>query len=557
VAVAVARRKEFAVRLLWNLVLTTIIAALVTGCNEAPLQSGPFPQGRIEGTVRTGIEPVEAKVRATLVAARGDAAQFDVQVANNGTYVLDVPAGQYTVGVIVRGGYQVDYDYSTTGLRAGEAPPDTMLVDPVHSPVQVDFDLASMQIRLDLAPELNSEYAYVVLHRPGPQQRTLRPFVFQYGAEIRNGIADILAQGILPGTYKLEAIVGRRIYLCDCPYDGEHFWLPSVPDSSTALGVEVAPDQVVAVEGGVGPAPARLQGRISGAWQELGVEAPSLSLLALDSTVVRGERRIGNDGNFDERLYVPRPIKLAVLHQGIVSWIGGTSFETATVYDPQPGQTVSNIALVESGAMVEVNGEGDNFGFTKLQFYDAATMRLAAEWNSLSSSSLRRIPVPNLRPGNYRVFVDFYLRGYSQWAPQWYDRVDDPRDARVVTINNDGEVVRIPLVMQDGATISGTISRPGRETEEMLIYVTKAGDPTGWGSRYVTDEGSFVFQGLPNGNWKVGVSSQGRRNPDNPTPAPDTVWYPGTSSWHAARTITVRNFQNVTGISITLPRPRQ
>ena len=522
------------------------------GCSDNPMQSYAVPAGRIQGVVRLGVTPVQAKVRATLVASRpGDAAQFDARVASNGSYRLDVPAGRYVLGIMLRSDTHVDYEYSATGLQAGDAPPDTLLVDSTNSPTEVDFDLASLSVHLDLPRELDGERALVVLHRWGlPPAQGFRSYLFRYQAEIQNGVADILARGVLPGTYQLEVVIGL--------YGGEHFWLPGVRDPGASPLVEIAPNQLVMVAGAVGQTPARLQGRISGAWEELGLTAPSLSLFALDSTVVRGERQVSQDGSFDEHIYLPAPVKLLVTHDGVTQWVGGSNFEAATVFELQAGQTISGIQFVESGALVEVSGEGYNLALTIVQFYDATTMSLAAEWKSSFAPSPNVIAVPNLRPGDYRVHVDFSLRGFSKWTPQWYDRAVDPVRARIVTIGGEGEVVRIPLVMQQGGTISGVLGGPGLGTDDVIIYVTAADDPSGWSNRWVpAGRQSFTVEGLPNGQWKVGASIPAGNNADRPTPAPGTIWYPGTTHWQSARVITIRNFEDVTGIEISLPSPRR
>ncbi len=540
-----------AIRVHGLLAMGTLALLCSGGCGDDPLQYCEVSAGRIQGFVRLGVTPVQAKVRATLVASRpGDAAQFDAEVASDGSYELDVPAGRYVLGIMLRSETHVDYEYSVAGLSAGEAPPDTLLVDSNHSPLEVDFNLASLGVHLGLSPELDGEAALVILHRldlpPAPASRS---YLFQYQAGIHNGAADILARGVVPGTYKIEIVIGRRYY-----FDGEHCWLPGVRDPGASPTVEIAPNQLVQVEGGVGSSPARIQGRITGAWEELGITAPSLSLFALDSTIVRGERPVSDDGSFDERIYLPAPVKVLVVHDGVTQWVGGTTFEAASVFDLQPGQVISGIHFVESGALVEVTAEAYSLVFISLQFYDATTMGLAAVWTSSMAPSPDVIAVPNLRPGNYRLHVDFSLRGFSKWTPQWYDRAVDPRDARIVTIGSEGEVVRIPLVMQEGGTISGTLSGPGYGTDDVLIYVTQADDPSGWSHRLVpAARESFTVEGLPNGRWKVGASFRAGNNPDHPTPAPGTVWYPSTTDWRSARVISIRNFEDVDGIEISLP----
>jgi hypothetical protein len=542
-----------------HLVAISVVAALWTGgcADNNPMQTCPVPGGRIEGIVRLGMTPVGGTVIATLVAGRpGDAARFEARVANDGSYAMDIPAGRYVLGVSLHGAHNPDYEYSAAGLRAGEAPPDTLVIDSTHSPIGVDFDLASLQVFLNLAPELDGQHAQVILHRLGmPPPQPDRAFLFEYTSQIENGGASIVAQGVVPGTYRLEIVTGSWV---GDGYEGEHFWMPGVRDSSASPPVELHSNQVATVLGSVGTTPARIQGRISGAWEDLGIGAPSLSLFGLDSTIVRGERPVNQDGSFDEGIYVPASVKLLVTHAGIAQWVGGTTFDSAAVFDLQPGQTISGIEFVESGALIEVTPQNLDFASITLQFFDAATMTLEAAWNSQIAPSPSRLPVPNLRPGNYRLLVDLSLRGYSKWIPQWYDRAADPLDARVVTIHSEGDVVHVAVVMQDGATISGTISGEQSETDQFMIYVTQADDPSIWALRSLpSSSASFTILGIPNGSWKVGARRRADYDSGSSTPPPDTVWSRSASDWRWARIITIHDAEDVSGVEIVLPTGRK
>src|SRR5262249_33281339 len=315
--------------------------------------------GRIEGYVRDGLTPVQAFVRATLVPSRsGDAARFDVKAANDGSYQLDVPTGRYVLGVLARNQYEVDYEYSAAGLRAGDAPPDTLLVTSTATPIHADFDMASLRVHLELSPELDGESATLVFHRVGaPPPDPSHAYLFEHDENIQDGVIDPLIRGILPGTYKLEVVLAPTYYQCPCPYEREHFWWPGVQDVAASPSIELGGARVGAVSNRLGPAPARIQGQITGAWQNMGIGQPLLGLFGLDSTVVRNVHSVSSDGSFDERVYFARPVKLLVWHAGIGQWAGGSTFEAATVFDLHAGQVVSGVRYVESGAMIDVSND--------------------------------------------------------------------------------------------------------------------------------------------------------------------------------------------------------
>jgi hypothetical protein len=142
-----------------------------------------------------------------------------------------------------------------------------------------------------------------------------------------------------------------------------------------------------------------------------------------------------------------------------------------------------------------------------LRFYDAATMQLAAVWEGYVIQPTN-LSIPNLRPGTYRMQVDFAPHGYWNWAPQWFDRASDPSQARILTIGT-AQIVDIPVRIQSGATISGNVLRPGREAQQVRVYITRAEVSDVWGSVYTYD-GDFQFRAFP---LDVGRSVQVSRGP--------------------------------------------
>ena len=448
----------------------------------------------------------------------------------------------------------ITYEYSASGLRFGDAPADTLIADSKHSPAAVDFDLSSLRLHVDLSRDLDGESGTLQLHRRGASASIPWPTnVRTGGGTISGGGLDVELTGVLPGWYKFELVVGRRGYRCNCPYDGEHIWIPGVRDSAAAPWIEVPANQTPEITARVGSNPARIQGRITGAWLDFGLGPPSLSLFTPESTLVRGERPVAADGSFDLPMYLPGPVKLLVTHEGVDQWIGGPHFAEATTFPLETGRTISGIQFIESGLFMEVAVPYFRIEWTWFRLYDAATSTLAASW-LLQNASEPRLAMPNLRPGTYRMHIEPELRGFLPWAPQWYDRAISPAGATPITIAHEGDVVRIPVVLEKGGTISGTVREIPGVRVDYFVYITRADDATRWGYTFAhRDRPSFVVKGLPDGDWKVGVRRQSTPPTYPDQPPRDTVWYPGTTTWEAAQAIATRGFEDVTGIEISMP----
>jgi hypothetical protein len=470
---------------------------------------------------------------------------------------MDVPAGRYIVSLGSEYG-SIAYDYSRNGLLYGNRPPDTLLVDEGHSPLAVDFNLASMRVQLDVSPHLDGEWGGIRLFlrdgtEPAPWQRSYQRLG---SAQILNGGLSVELSAILPGQYKIQVVLGNRVYadFGTTQYGGEYLWMPGVRDSAEATWTSVSADQTVDVQGQLSSQPARIQGEIRGAWRNLGLGQPSLALVNPDSQLVRGFRIIGSDGRFDEEIYLPEPVKLAVGQDRVVQWIGGDSFETAQVFDLSPGGVTSGIVFTQSGILIELQAPYTTVDFASVRFYRAADMTLAAEWSPTQSGFGPMLPIGNVKPGSYLVQIEPSLRGWYPWVAQWYDRSYAASRATPVTISSLGEVVQLAITLERGGTISGTVHDSQLVEEGYSFFVTTANDPQQWGSHYTFDKmGGFIILGLPDGDWKIGVL----REHQYPDVAPEeTIWFPGVSEWNSAGIIATSGFGDVTGVDIVMPAQR-
>lgn len=107
------------------------------------------------------------------------------------------------------------------------------------------------------------------------------------------------------------------------------------------------------------------------------------------------------------------------------------------------------------------------------------------------------------------------------------------------------------MTLEEGGRIGGEVA-DAPSSSGYLFYLTRADDSARWALGYggLTNQ-EFDFEGIPEGDWKVGAWPNGGGYPEE---APsNTVWYPSTLDWGDAGTISIRDGSTVTGILITLP----
>jgi hypothetical protein len=215
------------------------------------------------------------------------------------------------------------------------------------------------------------------LDRLGPAPR-FRPVNGSVGA--RDG------QGLEKGARRR---LPRCEGLCYCPYDGEHVWYPGVRDSSEASWISVGTDSAVALSIDLPTEPARIEGEITGAWLDLGrTLPPELALISPDSMTIMGPRVVGDDGSFGVNIHLPGPVRLRVTQDGVEQWIGGPTFEEATTFDLEMGETISGVELVQCGMRLSVDAPVRNLGGVAIRFYDPVSLTLVTTYSSGSELSL-------------------------------------------------------------------------------------------------------------------------------------------------------------------------
>ncbi len=520
-----------------------ILLLICSGCDDAENPcSQAVPAGCIQGFVYSGGLPIKAVIAAVpIVNGTAMNSVFQTEPNNTGSYSMDVPEGTYVLQLQIQ--YtNVIYNYA-----------DTIFVDGPHSPIVADFHFGGIAFEFNMSENLDGERVEVSLHRrneygDGPGIS----YLDRASERIEAGQAIIYMQCVLPGEYQIEVVLGRRHYLCNYPYDGEHIWLPETREPDDAQWYEVVVDSTLHFNEEFALEPARIEGRISGAWLDMGLSpAPDLSIVDPDSATVMGRRRVNDDGSFAIDIHLPGPVKLLATHYGIEQWIGGHSFDEATVFTLQLGETTSNIELIQSGLRLALDVPEDFLGSARIHLYDPINLNLLAS-GVLTRSSSSYAGLPNLWPGDFLIQVSptagYWERG--SWRTQWFDRVTEPLQAQVISIPSEGTTVNLNLVLEMGGDISGQILQDSDPPKSYYIVVSSADETVLLDYEFAYHgHAEYYFPQLPDGEFKIGafLANEDWNYPQAP---PSTVWYPGTTDWSAASLVEILDAASVSGIDI-------
>jgi hypothetical protein len=536
-------------RTVLSLGLPCLLVLLAVGaCDDTPDPCRPeVPAGRIQGRVTPDGIPIDGEIIARRAAdGRTATAEFVTQVDDRGDFSLDVPEGDYTIRLEV-GLYYARYSYAEPEPSYGNIPPDTVRVDLTTSPVVIDFHLGAVTMDLELPGGLDGVDSKVFLHRRGAEHVNFNAsYLDEAYAKIENGRLGLRLGAVLPGEYQFEILMGT--------YQSERFWWPATHERNAAPWYEVAADSVLSLSNEITHEPARIEGRVTGAWQDMGLSPPTVYMVTPDSATTVGIWTLSLSAEFEADLFVPGPFKLGVFQGGDSGqWIGGPGFDDATLFDPQPGETISGIELVQSGLLFRVGAPEPQAGWVRCELYDPVDLRLVSA-SSIYLGFTRTLSLSNLWPGEFLVRVspgEGYV-GDVAWRPQWFDRAESAAQAQLITISHAGEIVARDLVLELGGVIGGRVEF-SEEVSFCYVAVTPADDPLSWAyDSFYTSGSAFRFQGLPDGDFKIGAWA-GQWSWDGGPPPEGTIWYPGTTDWSGAGIIEIRDAGVVSGIVIEIP----
>ncbi len=517
------------------------------GCDDpVDLCEPGVPSGVLQGRVRSGGLPLEATVIARYLdddfQTSGD---FKSVPDASGFYSLDLPQGRYTLQLRLNRGR---YEYSHLGLSYGQFPPDTLEVDGANSLLNIDFDLGGVTLDLEFPDYLQGQDGGLFLFRWEEGEWVDDDSLVDSGfGEIAGGRLEVTIAGVLPGEYRVQAGFGCGSRYCSDDSYGEVFWMPGTHDIEESSLYVVGPDSVSTLTGSLFGEPARLEGRVSGAWLSLGFEEnPQLSFVTEDSLLTLRRMWVAEDGSFSAGFLLPDPVKLMVSQGGIDHWIGGPGFAEATVFSPQPGETISGIEFVQCGIHLVVDDSGLPLHGGRVRVYDGTGSNLVTEVPSYARTD-RHIAIPNLWPGEYLIHItpDYWSMGSTEWRPQWFDRADDVAQAQPVVLASAGEVARRDVVMELGGKILGSVTRESDPVIGYRLLVYPADADTTWAEDHVWQEG-FAMMGLPDGDYVI-AAVPWLTEPNDP------VWFPSTLDRAEAQVIEIRDASVFEGADIILP----
>lgn len=524
------------IRRLWPglLVLLLTVLTLSTGCDDDEVICQPLvPAGRIQGWVHTGMPISQCTVRAVETTTSID---YTVTPGANGAYSLDLPRGQYELQVLFPGGR---YAWTAQGLSWGQWPADIITIDADHTLITADFILGSLTLVCEVPSELEDDVD-LILHPREPlvADYPLRPVL---GGVTGEGFNQriLKAAGLVPGDYQLELVVGAVEYMCCVEHDGEHIWWPGTRDRDAAPWVTVVEQRELELDIVVPEVSSRVSGRIAGVWEDLGLDrGPSLVMVTPDSGLVLGPRTVGDTPEYTVGLRWPEPVKVAVKAGESLDWIGGDSFEAATVLPLAEGVDAEDLDHEASGLWFEFGGVTDMVRSPVIGVYRADDGSLAFSLDEQGPGATSWRVAMAVEPGDYRIHLEpyFYDRGSQIWRPQFYDRATSLESAQTVTVEPGGVLTTVSFTLEEGGWLEGRLLRPA---DNDLYHVVVARIPaTGeiWGRDFVfsrSSDGAFALMGLPDGAFNLGVTSE-----DAPG---DTLWYPATADPSAATVFTIED----------------
>lgn len=528
------------------------LLALAPGCDDgvAP-QRWDLQAGRLQGSVMVAGEPHQASVwiqRLDENPASDDV--YRVRTSQDGHWRLDVPEGSFRLELQLEDG--PSFFLSSTGVTCAYAEWETIRV--VSGLPGKTFDLAfgSIGASLELGEGFEDLHGTLRLEsRDSDVEGLFGNCAFRGFGEVEDGLLEVEVVGVPPGDYRVQFGIGEPFFSGTGSFDGEWFWWPGVRDSAFAPWYTVGLEDPFVLPALEGVGHARLEGEVTGAWLDFGIEhGPKVILVGSDSTIVAGPRYLDGDGDgayaFD--LLFPEPVKVAVSHEGWTSWVGGATYEEATLFPLAAGEMVTGVDLLTCGIRLLVVDEGIEFWGAEATLFDVSDTVTPLGHSELWKSG-RHLLIPNLVPGSYHIHLE-PRRWYGivrDWCPQWYDRAADPADAMEIVLSAPGEVFNGELVLERGGEIHGTAQWPGEELGSCHAVLTTAVDQQIWEEDYLPSPGAaFEFRGLPDGGYRLGLTRSDWYSVDTP------LWYPGTENWEEAEILEIQDSQVIEGLEFVV-----
>ena len=492
-----------------------LLALLFLGsCNsETPTMCPRTGVGVLEGYLRVMGQGVSATIRARTL---GDGHNGTIAAAavsdSTGWYRLELPTGLYQL--------EVDPGSSTTSSSELY---DTIRVLP--RVFRFDIKRGRAEVRIGMPDDLEGTRFNMYLRGQGLHS-------MYESAEVEEGLLVFEYPVLAPAAYTMEIYGGGL---------ADNYYVPGFSNSSDGDLLEVGLTEPAVYEVDFKNSYASISGSITGSWQMSDVFwYPSMEVVSPDSTWI-GKGDCNQDGTFTCGFLLPQPVFLRSRYHGVDQWVGGGSFDTARMFDLEPGDRITGVAVVESGIKVLLDGPGD------LVFHRPTITIRGASGDEFYPDPDWENPftVNNLRPGRYYLYLEGYCKN-EIWAHQWFGGTETIDGAIAIDLA-EGELRQISMTLIEGGRIEGNLLRASGTRPRKVNYglFDPAGEPVC--SEYLQwrlfDHGVFKFQGLADGDYFLGVRIGGD----------EIWWYPGTREFTEASPLPVENHGTLTDINWTLP----
>lgn len=526
------------------ILVLAVLAALAPGCTDvtnpgAPIVGGCVVQGRMSRWTGATYEP---EVRFTgLDDAR---LTVSVRVDAGGGFRVELPPGRYVASARANGR---TFFLTPGGEAVTESTPvDTLRLEADQPPHELVFRLGALRLRAAGLAGLDG-YSLRAEVREAATGEGEYSWSTISSADVVDGAVDVLVWPVLPDDYVVQASLDFG-----WSREGEHFWLPGVATMDEAEVHHIAGDSLVTVNLPQA-SPARVSGRVGGAWLDMGLTPPALVAVDADSNRVAGPWRVGLDGSFELAFLRPQPIRLAVVDDNLFHWLGGPDFAGATTFIPAAGEAITGVEVDVSGVLVRADFGGiDPGGYgSVLELCDPATRRIVHALNLYLSMDDAAVCV---HPGQYLARLRDYSAGYGLWRTQWYDRAATADAATLVTVPDGGGTLVLNFVLETGAMLQGTVDFTGTGAGYVTVVLANEDEATVVATDFASEQfPGFAFTGLEAGRYKLGMVA-GLVGLEEGTPVPaDAVWYPGATTWPEAGVFAFAGADSVTGLVLPAP----
>jgi hypothetical protein len=497
---------------------------LLAGCGEEKIYR-PGADGRIAGRVLGPDGPVE-DMRVHVESADpglGYDLRGEAQTDTAGRYEFPLPAGAYLLEV-----RPSDYGWyawqSRSGLTFLYEQAETLRVVRNETTV-VDFVVGAVSIDIE----------------PPDETGDFRIIGSLYVAATGKHVATVypIAGSSPPVSFRLGSFppFAYRISLEIDPssYSGEStVWLAAALSAAEADSFLVEPLKTTYVQKTL-PEPGRLQGQVTGCWDVVDTDPPSVHAYAASDEQV-AYASVSDDGRFDIPIFAPGTVRLRLYrHWSSGAWIGGATYEEATEFRVDMG-TITDVEPILSGCVLcrVEDPPTSAYSSARLSLYAANSAEVVSSTNS---SSGHFATFEGLDLGTYFLKVTGFAD--AAWRPQWYDRSATREGATPIVIEGGGDVADITITLEEGGRILGHAWNDEAPRTEVEVSAVRVDGSWEFGWNDAGPDGAFELPGLPDGDYRV----RARGHADD-----RHRWYPGTAIEDSAEIITILNACEVDSI---------